>query len=67
MNLVAYLLARLKEPSTAAGIGLFLAAVGIHVPDPVLNAGAQLLTALLGFLAVLIPEGAKPPATPKGP
>lgn len=56
MTLVAYLLARLKEPSTAAGVGLFLATLGMHVPEPTLNAGAQLLTALLGFLAVVIPE-----------
>ncbi|HEV2303316.1 MAG TPA: hypothetical protein VGR91_17250 [Stellaceae bacterium] len=65
MNLVAYLLARLKEPSTAAGIGLFLATLGIHVPEPTLNAAAQLLTALLGLLAVVIPErGGQAPAPP---
>jgi hypothetical protein len=63
VSLVAYLLARLKEPSSAAGIGLFLATLGIHVPQPALNAAAQLLTALFGFLAVVIPERG-PPAAP---
>jgi hypothetical protein len=64
MNLLTYLLARLKEPSTAAGIGLLLATLGIHVPQPALNAAAQLSTALLGFIAVVVPEkGASPPAS----
>ena len=56
MNLSAYLLARLKEPSSYAGIGALVAALGLHVPDATLSAVLQLLIAALGLLAVLFPE-----------
>jgi hypothetical protein len=56
MNLVAFLLARLKEPSTYAGIGALLAATGIRADDVVVQAVVQALVSLAGLAAVLIPE-----------
>jgi hypothetical protein len=55
MNILAYLLARLKEPSTYAGVGV-LAAAGIHVNAPILQAAIQALVSIAGLLAMLIPE-----------
>ena len=56
MNALAFLLARLKEPSTYAGAGALLAAAGIHVDQAVLQAVIQLLVSLAGLAAVLTPE-----------
>jgi hypothetical protein len=56
MNLVAFLLARLKEPSTYAGIGALLAATGIRADDAVVQAVVQALVSLAGLAAVLMPE-----------
>ena len=56
MNLVAFLLARLKEPSTYAGIGALLAAAGIRADDAVVQAVVQALVSLAGLAAVLMPE-----------
>lgn len=51
-----YLVARLREPSTWAGIAALLAALGVTV-DPRVFEGVQgLVTALAGLLAVLLPE-----------
>jgi hypothetical protein len=67
MTLLAFILARLREPSTYAGLGALLAAAGIHLPDATLNAAISAAVALAGFAAVLIPEiGRKPPAPPAG-
>ncbi len=56
MNLVAFLLARLKEPSSFAGIGALLAAAGIHADDAVVQAIVQALVSLAGLAALLMPE-----------
>ena len=56
MNALAFLLARLKEPSSYAGAGALLAAAGIHVDQAVLQAVIQLLVSLAGLAAVLTPE-----------
>ena len=61
MNLLAFLLARLKEPSSYAGLGAVLATLGIHVDDASLQAAIQLLIAAGGLAAVLLPEHAAPP------
>lgn len=61
MNALAFLLARLKEPSTYAGAGALLAAAGIHVDDAVLQAVIQALVSLAGLAAVLTPEKAVAP------
>lgn len=65
MPLVAFLLARLREPSTYAGIGAVIAAAGINIPASTWTAMVQATIALAGLAAVLIPEGkAPPPAKP---
>jgi hypothetical protein len=63
MTVFAFLLARLREPSSYAGLGALLAALGIHVDDAVLQAAIQLLIAAGGLAAVLMPENAPPPAS----
>jgi hypothetical protein len=56
--LAAFLLARLREPSTYAGLGKLLLLAGIHFSDPqLLPAIVQILVALAGLAAVLIPAG----------
>ena len=56
MNLLEFLAARLKEPSSYAGIGTLLAALGISPGDTTLAAIIQLCVAVAGMVAVLIPE-----------
>lgn len=50
-----FVLARLSEPSTYAGIAALLAA-GMRVDDPIWQAVFQLVMAGAGFAAVLISE-----------
>jgi hypothetical protein len=65
VNLLAFVLARLREPSTYAGAGAVLAAAGIHVPDATLNAAVSAIVAIAGLAAVLLPEAKhQPPAPP---
>jgi len=61
MNLLAFLVARLKEPSSYAGIGAVLAALGIHTDDAVVQAAIQLLVAAAGLAGLLLPERVGPP------
>jgi hypothetical protein len=56
VKLVAFLVARLAEPSTYAGLGALLAAGGVHIDDAVLQAVIQLLVAIAGLAAILLPE-----------
>ncbi|HEY1257789.1 MAG TPA: hypothetical protein VGF34_00960 [Stellaceae bacterium] len=56
MNLLLFLLERLREPSSYAGLGALFGAAGIHVDDAVLQAVVQLLVAIAGLVAVLVPE-----------
>jgi hypothetical protein len=56
MNLLAFLAARLKEPSSYAGIGMLLAAAGAKPNDMTLQAIVQLCAAIAGLVAVLVPE-----------
>jgi hypothetical protein len=55
---LAFLLARLKEPSTFAGAGALFAAFGIHASDPVLQLAIQAITSLAGLAAIFLPEKA---------
>lgn len=52
-----YIIARGKEPSTAAGLAVILTFV--HVPDAMASAIINVLTAALGLLAVVRAEKAK--------
>ncbi len=56
MNLLTFLVARLKEPSTYAGLGAILAAAGLHPSAALLSSGTNAAMALAGLAAVLIPE-----------
>ena len=64
--ILMFLLARLREPSTYAGVGALLAASGVHVDSAVLSAAIQVLISAAGLAAILIPEfdhgGAHPAA-----
>jgi hypothetical protein len=54
--LLAFVIARLREPSTYAGLGALLAAGGIHVDDAIVQAAIQVLVSIAGLIAVLMPE-----------
>ncbi len=56
MTFLAFLVARLKEPSSYAGLGAVLGAAGVHADDSVLQAVIQVLISLAGLVAVLMPE-----------
>jgi hypothetical protein len=56
MNFVAFFVARLREPSTYAGLAALLAAAGLHPAPDVLSAAINAAVALAGLAAVLIPE-----------
>jgi hypothetical protein len=51
-----FLLARLREPSTYAGLPALLQAAGIHLSEPVEANAVRAAIALAGLLAVLMPE-----------
>lgn len=56
MSLLAFLVVRLREPSTYAGLGALLAVLGIHFGDVVLQAVVQVVVSIAGPAAVLMPE-----------
>ncbi|HEX5453611.1 MAG TPA: hypothetical protein VFX06_07450 [Stellaceae bacterium] len=56
MSIVAYLLARLSEPSSYAGLGAMMALLGWSLPDGAVAQLAQLLAAACGLLALLLKE-----------
>ena len=56
MDLLAFLLARAKEPSSYAGLAMVLSAAGIHFSDLQFNAIVNLLIALAGAVAIFVPE-----------
>jgi hypothetical protein len=56
MNLLWFIVARLKEPSSYAGLGALLAAAGIHVDNSILDAVIQVMVSVAGLIAVLVPE-----------
>jgi hypothetical protein len=62
--MLAFLLQRLKEPSTYAGLAGLLAAAGIHVPDATLAAAVSAAVAVAGLAAAVLPEHKGPPVQP---
>lgn len=52
----AYLIARAREPSTWAGVGVMLAALGLHLNSDVVQAIGFAGPALAGLLAALMPD-----------
>jgi hypothetical protein len=62
MSILAYLLARLAEPSSYAGLGAVLALVGWNLPDPVFSQVVQFSAAGAGLIALLLKERGMLPA-----
>lgn len=56
LTLARYAVARLKEPSTYLGLGTILVAAHIQVPDATLASIVQVLIALAGVAATLLPD-----------
>ena len=50
------LIARLKEPSTWAGLGVILGLFGIHLAPEKLTAIIGVATAVAALLAIFLPE-----------
>ncbi len=55
-HMLAFVLARAKEPSTYAGLAAFAAAAGLHFSAAQLDAVTSLGIAVAGAVAVLAPE-----------
>ncbi len=62
MSILAYIVNRLKEPSTYAGLAALLGVVGVKMAPESLQAIVTVLTALAGAIAVLVPDLNKPAA-----
>jgi hypothetical protein len=56
MTVGLFMLARLREPSTYSGLAAILAAMGLHPSAAVLGSVVNVLIALAGLAAVLLPE-----------
>src|ERR1700744_2861784 len=56
MQTLAFMLARLSEPSSYAGLGALLALAGLHFSDSVLGQLAQFLAAGCGLAALFLKE-----------
>jgi hypothetical protein len=58
MTLLTFIVGRLKEPSTYAGLGAVLTAAGLHPSEALLSSGVNAAVAIAGLAAVLLPEKA---------
>ena len=56
MQIFAYLLARLSEPSSYAGLGAVLTLLGWNLPQPLLADITQAAAALCAIIAFLLKE-----------
>lgn len=54
---MAYLISRLREPSTYASLAAVLGALGVSMPAGVVQAVTLAGTGLAGAAAILMPEG----------
>lgn len=59
MNTLAFIVARLKEPSTYTGLSVLLADLHINLTSAQSSAIISALVALGGVAAVFLPEGKK--------
>lgn len=57
---VQYLLMRLAEPSSYAGLGMVLTLLGFSVPDSLLQSGIHLAVGACGVAAFLLQEKGSP-------
>jgi hypothetical protein len=54
--MLSYILARLKEPSTYAGIGTVAGLVGLHLSGAQVSAITDICVVLAGAAAAFVPE-----------
>lgn len=62
MSILSYIVNRLKEPSTYAGLAALLGVVGLKIAPDQLSAIITVLTGLAGAIAVFVPDLNKPSA-----
>ena len=62
MAILAYIINRLKEPSTYAGLASLLGLVGVKLAPESMTAIITFATALAGAIAVFVPDLNKPSA-----
>jgi hypothetical protein len=62
MSILSYLVNRLKEPSTYAGLAALLGVVGVKMAPEAMQAIITVLTAIAGAIAVFVPDLNKPAA-----
>lgn len=62
MAILAYIINRLKEPSTYAGLAALLGLVGVKLAPEALQAIITVLTGIAGAVAVFFPDLNKPEA-----
>lgn len=60
MNIILWILQRLKEPSSWGGLSVILAMLGVNLPSGGIDAIVQLLSAVAAAVAVFVPERGKP-------
>lgn len=60
MAILAYLVARMKEPSSYAGLASILGLVGVNLAPEAWTAIISVLTAIAGAVAVFVPDLNKP-------
>lgn len=59
MKVLAYIVGRLKEPSSYAGLAALLGLAGIHLAPDALQAIIGILVAVAGGAAIVIPDASK--------
>lgn len=62
MSVLAYIVNRMKEPSTYAGLAALLGVVGVKMAPEAMQAIITVLTAIAGAVAVFVPDLNKPSA-----
>jgi hypothetical protein len=62
MAILAYIINRMKEPSTYAGLASILGLVGVNLAPESLTAIISVLTAVAAAVAVFVPDLNKPEA-----
>lgn len=60
MSILSYLVSRLKEPSTYAGLASLLGLVGVNLAPESLTAIISVATAIAAAVAVFVPDLNKP-------
>jgi hypothetical protein len=56
MAILAYLVARLKEPSTYAGLASLIGIIGLKIAPEQFQAIVTVATAVAGAIAVFVPD-----------